>query len=84
MTEEEENTPSASEQVPEEVELIPRRGSTSLAWRWFGFDRKDEGQTLPICKLCHKVIAVKNSSINVQGILIFHCLHFAIYLCLKC
>lgn len=44
------------------LDLIPRRGSSSLAWRWFGFERSDVSQKTPICKLCRKSVAVKGSS----------------------
>ncbi|CAM4277049.1 unnamed protein product [Leuciscus chuanchicus] len=60
MSEESENSNSSSKPVQEE--LIARRGSASLAWRWFGFDKKDEQQTSPICRICRKQIAVKQSA----------------------
>lgn len=60
MSEESENTQSSSKPVPEE--LTARRGSASLAWRWFGFDKKDEQQTSPICRIFRKQIAVKQSA----------------------
>ncbi|XP_036957921.1 E3 SUMO-protein ligase ZBED1-like [Acanthopagrus latus] len=43
-------------------DLVPRRGSTSLAWKWFGFEKTDVGQNTVICKICRKAIAVKQSS----------------------
>lgn len=42
-------------------DLVPRRGSTSLAWKWLGFEKTDD-QNNVICKICRKSIAVKQSS----------------------
>ncbi|KAL7844729.1 hypothetical protein SRHO_G00232680 [Serrasalmus rhombeus] len=44
------------------LDFIPRRGCSSLAWRWFGFEKTDIGQKTPICKLCKKAVAVKENS----------------------
>uniref|UniRef100_A0AAR2J935 BED-type domain-containing protein n=1 Tax=Pygocentrus nattereri TaxID=42514 RepID=A0AAR2J935_PYGNA len=55
-----EDTAPASQSTA--LDLIPRRGSSSLAWRWFGFEKTDVGQKTPICKLCKKAVAVKESS----------------------
>lgn len=52
-------TPASSQST---LELILRCGSSSLAWRWFGFERSNVSQKTPICKLCRKTVAVKGSS----------------------
>ena len=43
-------------------DLIAQCGSFSLTWRWFGFENTDVAQKTPICKLCQKAVAVKDSS----------------------
>ncbi|KAK7934198.1 hypothetical protein WMY93_005094 [Mugilogobius chulae] len=59
---EEENIPSTSSAQQAGETLIARRGSTSLAWKWFGFERTDVRQLSPICKICNKPVSVKSSS----------------------
>ena len=60
VPEEDVQTPSASQSTT--LDLIPRRGSSSLAWRWFGFEKADITQTTAICKLCKKAVAIKDCS----------------------
>lgn len=40
------DTPAAS------GDLIPRRGSTSAVWKYFGFEKTDVTQKTVICKVC--------------------------------
>lgn len=54
--------PARSSTTSESKELVPRRGSTSLVWRWFGFERNDVVQDNVICKICRKSVTVKQSS----------------------
>lgn len=43
-------------------DLVPRQGSTSLVWRWFGFQKDDAVQDNVICKICRKSVPAKQSS----------------------
>ncbi|XP_076849420.1 E3 SUMO-protein ligase ZBED1-like [Brachyhypopomus gauderio] len=54
--------PAGSSTTSESKELVPRRGSTSLVWRWFGFEKNDVVQDNVICKICRKSVTVKQSS----------------------
>ena len=54
------DTPPAD--APTSEDLIPRRGSTSVAWKYFGFEKTDVTQKTVICKVCRKAVAAKSSS----------------------
>ena len=54
------DTPPADASTSED--LIPRRGSTSVAWKYFGFEKTDVTQKTVICKVCRKAVAAKSSS----------------------
>lgn len=33
-------------------ESVPKRGATTVEWKWFGFKRSDEQQTVVVCRKC--------------------------------
>ncbi len=33
-------------------EILPKRGATSVAWTWFGYEKSDMDQKTVLCKLC--------------------------------
>ncbi|KAF3859919.1 hypothetical protein F7725_000174 [Dissostichus mawsoni] len=45
-----------------EEELIPKKGATSVVWKWFGYKRSDIEQTTVLCKVCRKSIAAKHGN----------------------
>lgn len=45
-----------------EEELIPKKGATSVVWKWFGYKRSDIEQTTVLCKVCRKTIAAKHGN----------------------
>ena len=49
----------------ESKELVAKRGSSSIIWNWFGYDKSDMEQNSVICKVCKKtVIAKVGNTIN--------------------
>lgn len=58
MADEDEATPGSSTQK----DLVPKRGATSVIWRWFGFEESDTDQKTVLCKLCCKPIATTDSN----------------------
>ncbi|XP_074550123.1 E3 SUMO-protein ligase ZBED1-like [Halichoeres trimaculatus] len=47
-------THTQSQEAP--IELVPKRGGTSVVWLHFGFNGSDTEQKTAVCKLCHKVV----------------------------
>ena len=48
-----ENQPTTQSQT----ELVPKKGSHSLVWKYFGFKQDDEGQSDVICEACFALVA---------------------------
>ena len=45
------NSQSQQDDQPTQTEeLVPKKGGTSVAWKWFGFKKTDTDQTTVICK----------------------------------
>ena len=40
-----------SDDQPRQSELISKRGATSIAWTWFGFEKSDTDQKNLLCKV---------------------------------
>ncbi len=56
-----EATETCEENVLEE-ELVPKRHSTSVIWKYFGFNKDDTLQTQVICKSCRRVVATSRGN----------------------
>ena len=50
-----------------DVELVPKKNSTSVVWNYFGFSTTDTDQTNIICKLC-KEEHLKTKDGNTTGL----------------
>ena len=44
------------------VVLMPRKNSTSVVWRYFGFEKGDVDQKHTTCKVCMKTVATSQSN----------------------
>ncbi|KAL3309036.1 hypothetical protein Ciccas_012422 [Cichlidogyrus casuarinus] len=59
MASKDEAEPASSKQKDQSKEiedLIVKRGATSVAWTWFGYEKSDTPQKTVLCKLCHKLV----------------------------
>ena len=43
-------------------ELVPRRGSSSVIWKYFGFRASDTNQQKTMCKVCRRVVAASQAN----------------------
>ncbi len=43
-------------------ELVPKRGATSVAWTWFGYEKSDTDQKTVLCKLCRTPVPTTGSN----------------------
>ena len=53
-----ENQPTPQTQT----ELVPKKGSHSVVWKYFGFKQNNEGQSKGICKACFAIVAAPQSN----------------------
>ena len=44
------------------TELVPKKGSHSVVWKYFGFKQDDEGQANVNCKACSAIVAAPQSN----------------------
>ena len=51
-----------SDDQPRQSELVPKRGATSIAWTWFGFEKSDTDQKNVLCKVCRKPVPSPDSN----------------------
>ncbi|XP_038155642.1 E3 SUMO-protein ligase ZBED1-like [Cyprinodon tularosa] len=47
-------------EVPQD--LVPKRGSSSVIWNWFGFKKSDTEQKVVLCKVCRQPVTTKDSN----------------------
>ncbi|CDQ89762.1 unnamed protein product [Oncorhynchus mykiss] len=43
-------------------ELITKRGATSVAWMWFGYEKSDMDQKTVLCKICRRPVLTTGSN----------------------
>ncbi|KAK0152104.1 hypothetical protein N1851_006515 [Merluccius polli] len=46
----------------ESEELVAKRGSSSIIWNWFGYDKSDMEQTSALCRVCKKTVISKGGN----------------------
>lgn len=51
-----------SDQLRRNEDLVPRRGATSVAWMWFGYEKSDTDQKTALCKICCRPVPTTNSN----------------------
>ena len=51
-----------SDQPRQNEELVPKRGATSVAWTWFGYEKSDTDQTNVFCKVCRRPVPSTDSN----------------------
>lgn len=49
--------PVTSDETPPTTELVLKKGSHSVVWKYFGYKKDNEGQSNVICKACFAVVA---------------------------
>lgn len=49
--------PCDENQPTTQSQLVPKKGSHSVVWKYFGFKQEDEGQSGVICKVCFAPVA---------------------------
>ena len=50
-----------SDQPRQNEELLPKRGATSVAWTWFGYEKSDTDQKTVLCKVCRRLVPSTDS-----------------------
>ena len=43
-------------------EFVPKRGATSVAWTWFGYEKSNADQKTVLCKVCRRPVPSSDSN----------------------
>ena len=43
-------------------DLVPKKGATSIVWKWFGYKRSDLQKVPIFCKICEKTVTAKGGN----------------------
>ncbi|KAL2085940.1 hypothetical protein ACEWY4_019260 [Coilia grayii] len=55
-------TPGGSGEPTEHTELVPKKGSHSVVWKYFGFKQDDDKQSEVHCKVCSALVGTKHGN----------------------
>lgn len=43
-------------------DLVPKKGATSIVWKWFGYKRSDLQKSTIFCKICKKTVTTNGGN----------------------